>query len=256
MSNYEVLGSFYDQLMTEEDPKERYCYLNELFKEYDKKVPQSILDLGCGTGSLLLHYAKNGADVIGVDNSEEMLLVAYDKLKDFTDNVLLLNQDMKELDLNDTVDGVICTMDGMNHLLSLAEISQVLSKIRLFLNSKKLFIFDVNTPYKHEKILGNNAYILGDEDLHCSWQNTFDSRKNIVHMDLDFFKKKDENLYEHYSDYVCERAYSIRSWEKVLKENGFSMEACFEDKTFESPKEDCERWVIVARNLRDYNDYL
>ena len=39
-------------------------------------TPGKLLDLGCGTGRLCLHFAKKGYDCVGVDLSEEMLVKA------------------------------------------------------------------------------------------------------------------------------------------------------------------------------------
>src|SRR5262245_52813045 len=43
--------------------------------------PGRLLDLGCGTGRLLVPFAHRGFDVVGVDLSEEMLAVAAAKVQ-------------------------------------------------------------------------------------------------------------------------------------------------------------------------------
>lgn len=256
MNDYMVLGSFYDRFMTEEDPKERVEYLSKLFLQFNGKMPKTMLDIGCGTGELCAEFASKGVDMTGIDNSDTMLMIANEKAMNFTPNILLLHQNMMELDLNDTVEAAICVMDGLNHLKNTEQIKKVFQRLRLFIESQGLFIFDVNTPWKHEHTLSNNTFVFEEDDVMCIWQNEFVKNSCTVHMNLDFFEKTENGAYERFSDYVCERAYTQKTWKKLLEECGFKMEAIFADKTMSEPSCDCDRWVIVARNLRDKAEYI
>ena len=62
-----------------------------------------VLDLGCGTGTLTELLYQKGYDMIGVDNSEEMLGTALAKREMSGSEILYLCQDMRELDLYSTV---------------------------------------------------------------------------------------------------------------------------------------------------------
>jgi SAM-dependent methyltransferase len=59
--------------------------------------PGWLLDLGCGTGRLLLHFAQRGYGVLGVDLSEEMLKVAATKARAAGLKVSLLQENLVEL---------------------------------------------------------------------------------------------------------------------------------------------------------------
>lgn len=256
MNEYDALGMFYDQLMTEEDTKERLNYLISLFDTFYGGLPHSLLDLACGTGNLCIEFAKKNLDIVGVDASEEMLSIAADKSKGFTEKILYLKQDMRNLDLNDTVDCAICVMDGMNHLPDLKAVEKVLQRLRLFISSKGLFIFDVNTPWKHKHVLGNSSFVLENENVICVWQNYYNEKKSKVYMDLDFFQEQEDGKYIRFSDSVQERAYTLSTWNRILKANGFAVEAVYADKTTEKPSKQCERWVFVVRNMRDEREYV
>ena len=60
--------------------------------------PGWLLDLGCGTGRLLIPFARRGYPVLGVDLSEEMLAVARDKADAAGVRVHLLHANLAELD--------------------------------------------------------------------------------------------------------------------------------------------------------------
>jgi len=60
--------------------------------------PGRLLDLGCGTGRLLVPFARRGYDVIGVDLSQEMLAVAREKAEAAGVRVRLLHANLAELD--------------------------------------------------------------------------------------------------------------------------------------------------------------
>ena len=57
-----------------------------------------VLDLGCGTGSMTELLAGAGYDMIGVDASEEMLELAYEKRAESGHDILYLLQDMREFE--------------------------------------------------------------------------------------------------------------------------------------------------------------
>ena len=256
MNGYRSLSAFYDRLMTGGvDSVARADYILHLFETYAEKPPKTLLDLACGTGTLCAEFSRRGIDMVGVDGSEEMLSIASVKVKDCTPSVLLLCQDMRELDLRDTVEGAICTQDGMSHLLKTADIKAVFSRLRLFIASGGLFIFDVNTPYKHREILGNRDFVLEQDGVVCTWQNLYNQNTGMVDMRLDFFEPKPDGRYVRTTDEVRERAYTLPTWRKLLAESGFSLEAVYADGTTDPPQDDCERWVLVAKNLRPAAEY-
>ena len=256
MNGYHALSAFYDRLMTGGvDSVARADYILRLFEIHNSRIPKSLLDLACGTGTLCEECSRRGIDMTGVDHSEEMLAIASVKVKDCTPPVLLLCQDVRELDLRDTVEGAVCTQDGMSHLLKTADIKAVLGRLRLFIAPGGLFIFDVNTPYKHREILGNRDFVLEEDEVVCTWQNLYTKSTGIVTMQLDFFEPLPGGTYRRTTDEVRERAYSLPTWRKLLTESGFSLEAVYADGTTDAPGDTCERWVLVARNLRPAAEY-
>lgn len=242
MSGYESLSMVYDRLM-EVDYSERADYLLSLFSLHGGKYG-TLLDLACGSGTLTAQLIARGCDMVAVDGSEEMLARAAEKAPE----ALLLCQDMRELDLYGTVEGAVCTLDSFNHLLKTADIAETLRRLSLFIEPGGLLIFDVNTPYKHREVLGDNAFVYELEDVVCAWRNAYSPNNGKVHMLLDIFVEDEDGRYERYEDEIVERAYSMRTWHKLLTEAQFTPLAVYGDLSTEAPSADEQRWVFVARN--------
>ena len=254
MNDYQTLSAYYDRLMPQADNEARADYLLALFARFGES-PRSVLDLACGTGEMTKTLAKRGLDMTGVDGSEEMLAEAADKVMGFTPEVLLLKQDMRALDLRDTVDGAICLQDSLNHLLKTADLQAVFDRLRLFVAPGGLVLFDLNTPFKHREILGNHDFVLETEGLVCNWQNLYTEKTATVDMQLDFFEEQPDGCYVRTTDFVRERAYSLKTIRHILEKAEFSLCAVFADGTFESPAADCERWMLVAKNCRPAKEF-
>lgn len=132
-------------------------YLLELMRRLGHQ-PGLTLDLACGTGSLTLELYRRGVDIYGVDGSVEMLSEARMKCAEAGADILFLCQKMQSLDLYGTVKTAVCTLDSLNHLKNREELQQVLSKVSFFMDPGGYFLFDMNTLYKHQVLLGNETY--------------------------------------------------------------------------------------------------
>lgn len=246
MKKYSQFANVYDLLMGDVDYKKRTAYLLKLFKKYGKK-PTLLLDLACGTGSFSLEMAKEGIEVIGVDMSEDMLSVAREKATETNTDILFLCQKAEELDLYGTVDGAICCMDSLNHITDIKNLKKAIKKVALFMEADGLFIFDVNTPYKHEHILANETFVFEENEIFCVWQNKYNRKKGITDISLEFFEKTEKDKYVRYSESFSERAYTEENFRKILTESGFDTLTVLDDMTLKSPKQTCDRMIFVAK---------
>lgn len=235
----------YDSLMTNAEYDKRCSYILKLFNKFGQK-PKLLLDLACGTGAFANRMAKKGIEVIGADMSEEMLSVARENSFDMGVDVLYLCQRAEELDLYGTVDSCICCMDSINHITDENILLEVFKRVSLFLEKDGLFIFDVNTPFKHEYILGDNTFSFEEDGIFCVWKNSFDKKKYITDISLDFFVKQEEK-YVRLSENFCERAYKTEKLCELLAKCGFSVENIFDDLSENEPTEKSERIYFVVR---------
>lgn len=242
---YAAFAEFYDSLTENIDYEGIAEYYNRLNEKFGG-IKGILLDLACGTGSLSVLFSKMGYDVIGTDISQEMLSIAVSKEHD---GIEYLCQSMTELDMFGTIDGTVCSLDSINHLDSIDDVRKTFEKVSLFSNKGALFMFDVNTIYKHENILADNTFVYDTDSVYCVWQNEYagEGRTDIY---LDFFSEDEKSgLYERYSDDFSETAYPAEVLKKLLIEAGFEVCACYEYLTENKPTETSEKLTFVARKI-------
>lgn len=248
MSGYRSFSYFYDMLTENISYKQRAEYFDMLIKKHGGKK-NLLLDLACGTGSLSEEMSRLGYDVIGVDGSDEMLNSAIEKKLESGLNIQYICQDMTKLDMFGTIDVTICALDSLNHLPDLAAIENTVQKVSLFCEPSGLFIFDVNTPYKHKHVLGNNTFVYDMDEVYCVWQNTYSEQDNLVEMSLDFFERQENGSYKRYEDSFSEIAFDENVIDDILVKSGFEIAAKYDYDTVLPPKTDSEKIVYAARKV-------
>ncbi len=247
MSGYSVFARYYDELTANIDYKKRAEYFHKIIGKFKSTDNNILLDLACGTGSISEEMAKLGYDVIGVDNSQEMLGIALDKKFHSGLNIQYLCQDMRNIDMFGTIGITICALDSINHLSCIDDVRKVFERVSLFSEYNGLFIFDVNTLYKHRKILADNTFTYETDNVYCIWENSLNKDTDEVRMNLEFFELEENGLYSRSADSFSEKAYSEEVIEKLLAETNFEIIGKYGDDTFESPSETSQRIIYTAR---------
>lgn len=246
MSGYAEFSGVYDILTQNVDYPQRADYIADLLSR-NGITGGILLDLACGTGSLSVEMAKKGFEVIGVDASGEMLSIAMNNAYEAEQNILFLCQQMQNLDLYGTIGSAICTLDSINHLTKKADVQAAFDRVSLFMEKDGIFVFDVNTPYKHREVLADNSFVYEADGVYCVWQNTLDSTTDTVQIDLDIFTEIEPDIYERTQESFCERAYEISELEAMLENAGFEFIAVYDELTYTAPQENSQRVFITAR---------
>lgn len=249
MSGYTSLAAYYDMLTPDVDYESRTRYCMDLFRENGVKGG-ILLDLACGTGSMSIPFSESGFEVIGVDASPDMLCEAQAKAYEAGQNILFLCQPMQSIDLYGTVDCAVCTLDSLNHVTDPSDIREIFRRVSMFLNPGGLFLFDVNTPYKHEKILGNQTFVFETDDVYCVWQNQYDEETRTVDIDLDFFEP-DGDAYYRSSEHIIERAYTHEELSEWLKAADLEIIGYYGEMTKTPPCEDEQRVIYLTRCVKE-----
>ena len=221
-SSYAVFAQYYDDLTQNVEYVKWADYLLELLKRLGHQ-PGLTVDLACGTGTLTLELFRRGVDIYGVDAS---------------------------VDLYGTVNTALCTLDSLNHLHSRDEVQKAFDKVSLFMDPGGWFLFDMNTPYKHEKVLGDNIFVYDTDDVYCVWQNHYSSRDHRVDIQLDFFQRENE-MYFRSSESFFELAYSTEEIMEMLKKSGFGQFSFFEALTFDPPSSETQRIIYAAQKISE-----
>ncbi len=245
MNSYTVFAEFYDNLTRNVGYQERADYFHRLLQLYGNGGPL-LLDLACGTGTLSVEMSGKGYEVIGVDASYDMLAVAREKAEQKGRDILFLCQKMQHLDLYGTVDVVVCSLDSINHVTKPEDVQKIFQRVSLFLNEGGLFVFDANTIYKHQVILGNNTFVYDMDTVFCVWQNSYEEKGHLVKIQLDFFSREGDAYYRT-GESIRERAYSTQELCQWLKDAGLELVSVYDENSMEPPKEKSQRLVYVAK---------
>jgi len=226
---FSVLARYYDTLNYNADYEQVAGYIESVFRLYNK-TPELVLDLACGTGALTIPLARRGYDMIGLDLSPEMLNEASSKVFDeFTGEnakkILWINQDMCNFELYGTVDAIVCCFDSLNYILDEADVEKCFKSVYHYLNPGGLFLFDVTSEYKFEKIYGNNDIILEKDSVLCAWRNNYDKQSKICEFYMSLFVKQESaqsHQYKRFDEIQRERYYSEASLVSLLNNSGFA----------------------------------
>ena len=186
---YSSFAEVYDTFMDNVPYEEWAEYLAAILREYGIE-DGLVLDLGCGTGSMTKKMAAKGYDMIGVDNSGEMLEIAMEKKEKSGWDILYLMQDMREFELYGTVRGVISACDSVNYITDEKELEQVFRLVNNYLDPKGIFIFDFNTEYKYREVLGNQTIAEDRDDCSFIWENYYYEDQQMNEYELTLFIKK------------------------------------------------------------------
>jgi len=248
MNIYSEFAEVYDIFM-DNVPYEEWCkYIISLLKDYD--ITDGLcLDLGCGTGKLTELMAKNGFDMIGVDNSDEMLNMAINRKYGNDSSTLYLNQDMRSFELYGTVKAVISICDCINYITEENDLLQVFKLVNNYLDPGGIFIFDLNTYYKYHTI-GDSVIAENREDCSFIWENNFYEEDKINEYNLTLFIKEDNDMYHKFTETHYQRAYPLEKIKELLEKAGLEFVTCYDAFTRDDPKSDSERLYIIAKEIK------
>src|SRR5690625_3610175 len=148
---YNTLAYVYDELMAHAPYEE---WVNFTMNVINNREVQSIVDLGCGTGSISVRLAKSGYHVTGVDKSADMLTAADEKARNEYVNINFIQQDIRSLTGFKDVDLFISYCDVINYITNEKDITALFKNVHQSLQPDGLFIFDIHAlPYVEDCLI-------------------------------------------------------------------------------------------------------
>jgi len=138
---YTNLAQSYDTIVG--DRSDEIQIIKQTIKKYTPYAKR-LCEFGCGTGSLLAPFNNDGFDVYGVDASIKMVKEARKQVP----NAIILNDDIRAVQLPTTMDVILSMYDTINHLLTLDDWRTTFMNIVRHINTNGMFFFDVNTNHR------------------------------------------------------------------------------------------------------------
>lgn len=242
----------YDILMDHISYEDWADYITKLLKK-SNITNGLVLELGCGTGKMTRLMAAKGYDMIGIDTSEEMLSIARELSAEKEDGILYLCQDMREFELYGTVAAVICVCDSMNYMLTEEDLIKVFRLANNYLDPGGLLIFDYDTQYAYEEVMGDNTVAMNREEGSFIWENTFYPEEMINEVNLTLFLQQENSLFKKQEETHIRKAFSLEEIKQMMEKAGMEWIAAYDELTEDEPKSDSERVYIIAREKRSEN---
>ena len=230
MDAYEGFAQVYDIFM-DDVPYQQWCeYVTDMLEANDIR-DGLVLDLGCGTGSMTELLAARGYDMIGIDLSGQMLDRAIKKKESSGLDILYLQQDMRSFELYGTVRAVVCLCDSLNYLLEEEELLETFRLVNNYLDPEGLFLFDFNTVYKYETLIGDCVIAENREDCSFIWENCYDGEEALNEYDLTFFVREESGLYRRFTETHLQRGYTLPVMRALVEKAGLIWVGACDAKT-------------------------
>ena len=221
-----------------------------------------ILELGCGTGRLLLPLARAGYFVTGVDNAPAMLAQARQRLeqesREVQERVALVEADIRHLPSLDEDSRYALVLVSYNTLLHFQAkaIRQVFSGVRRYIRNDGHLYLDINSPYAIEATI---------YDIEPTLENSFvdpDSGETVRQLSRSWLELSEQRLHTTWTfetvagsgQSVLRSTADVDYWyqyphqlELLLQQTGFKLEQMMGDYDGSTFDEESERLLIIAR---------
>lgn len=244
MERYTSFAKVYDEFM-DQTPYEQWCKnVQGFFLECQIDKDAKVVELGCGTGKMTRLLAAYGYDMTAIDSSVEMLEIARNQQDD---GILYVWQDMVELELPKPVDAVISICDCMNYILEQTDLQEVFRRVESYLKEEGVFLFDMNSKYKYEQLLGDHTFAEDREDCSFIWENFYDKDERINEYQLSLFIQNETGMYDKFEEVHFQKAYEQKEVKKLLKNAGFQSVTVLDADTMKEPKEDTQRLYFICQ---------
>ena len=242
MDAYDGFAEVYDLFMDNVPYGEWAERIVKRLKEFD--IEEGLVaELGCGTGKMTRLLSKAGFDMIGIDNSVEMLGKARENTPD--ESVLYHCQDMREFELYGTVRAIVSVCDCMNYITDEDDLLTVFKLAWNYLDFDGPFIFDMLTPHKYRDIMGDNVFAESREDAAFIWENEFDGDEELNYYGLTLFVRDGEKFDRLYEEHV-QRAYEPKMVAELLEKAGLKDISVIDEATGGPVTDETERAVFTA----------
>lgn len=261
MEAYTDFASVYDEFMDNTPYEEWREFIVSKIEQYGISKPKRdsedlleseknlILDLGCGTGTLTQSLYEKGYDMVGVDNSEDMLRIAMEKRDEAGAEILYLLQDMRELELYSTVGTVISVCDSVNYILEEDELQTVFELVNNYLYPGGLFIFDFNTVFKYAEIIGDATIAENRDECSFIWENYYHEDEEINEYDLTIFVEEEEGLFRRFQETHYQRGYTVETMRHLVEAAGLQIIEILDADTHEAAHSESERVYVIAKEV-------
>ncbi|MGN7453483.1 class I SAM-dependent DNA methyltransferase [Paenibacillus pasadenensis] len=255
MRAYRQFAGVYDRLMEDMPYPDWIRFMRECWDRYG--IPETVADLGCGTGSLAIPLAKSGFTVYGIDLSADMLAIARSKwdetpqqaIRPRAGSVRWLQQDMRDWELPQPVDAAISFCDCLNYLTEEEDVEAAFRAAYRGLKPGGALLFDVHAPLTLRRYAEEQPFTLDERDVGYIWTSELDDERVEIRHHLTIFARDEsdrEGRFVRFEEVHQQRAYDPDWIASALRAAGFSRVDRYADFRLHEPTEQSERLFFAA----------
>ena len=235
---YEFVSEFYDYVV-------RYVQRQDVEFYVDLALESGgpVLELGCGTGRVLLPTARAGVKITGLDLSEHMLSMCRQKLAtepaEVQARVQLVHGDIRRFDLGSEFRLVTIPFRPFQHLITLEDQLACLACVHSHLGPGGRIVVEVFNPDLKRLVDVDSHQEYGEEPLFQMpdgrrvvrrYRNaSVDLHRQVLNAEIVYDVTHPDGREEHLVDAFPFRYYFRYEMEHLLARTGFEVEALFSD---------------------------
>jgi SAM-dependent methyltransferase len=219
-----------------------FIYLNKEDLEYDKIVEdflqiskdilgrdlKTLLDLGCGTGTLAIKFTENNVEVTGLDISKEQLKIAKKKIETQKMEIRLHEGDMSEFTIEEKFDAAGAFFSGFCYLLTDEQVKKFLINMDKLISSGGILYFEF---WNSSAIRPNLKSHLTREkgNLKLIRYNTieFDIETGIATMPMHHLVTKNKEVVAEFTEVHKLRTYTIPHLKALIKQTPWKIKEIY-----------------------------
>lgn len=226
------------------------------FLEVIRRAGQPVLDVGCGTGRLLLDYLAQGIDIDGMDNSPDMLGLLLEKALAMNLQPQVYQQKMEALDLPRRYRLIMVPSSSFQLLLEPAQARQAMSRFYTHLEPGGalampfLKVWPEGEPLEQtEWKLTGEATRPEDGALVQRWSRAwYDPEEQLEHTEDRYEIRLDGKLIAqaHHRQSPATRGYTREQALDLYREAGFTDLEVYKGFTFEQADPDDPIFTVIG----------
>ena len=176
MKVFSDYAQYYDLINQQKDYKQEVDYIISLLNKFAPNA-KHLLELGCGTGLHAINLVDNGYHVTGIDQSQNMIDVARERLKtlpNYISNLINFNiGDIRTYSINKSFDVALSLFHVISYQVTNHDLHQSFNTVAKHLKQGGVFIFDCwygpavlsDKPYKRNKKFENDEITINRQAI-------------------------------------------------------------------------------------------
>ncbi len=237
-----------------QDVKEDIKLYKALLKDYDE-----IVEYGAGTGRVTIPLAKEGKEIIAIDNEINMLMDLQNKTKELglENKIKAVNADMITYTQDKKANCVIMPLTVFNYIIDEKQQDECLANVYKYLNKDGILIIELLTKKTFEELEKNEdryefkyvKRISINNDYYEYWRNTkFNQDTNYIEQKRLFKYFNEQGKLENEEIFIWQNKFiSYEIIKNKLEKNGFIIENAYGNCQLELFNKDSEDLFIKAK---------